>query len=108
MIKYDSDPDSLLIKTFANRKELLTKSDAEIKKLNELEKQKYGDRDLGDPQIGDNSYFISVTSLDTDIQNTRIAFIHGTTHVLVSVTDEKDISKETAVRISKIIEKRLS
>lgn len=109
VIKYDSDPDSLLIETFTNTKERNEKGFAEYKQLDELEKQDYGysDLDYGDAQIGDNSYLNSVTSQNTDIQLTQIAFIHDTTHVFVKVIDEKGISKETAMRIAKIIESRL-
>jgi len=109
VIKYDSDPDSLLIETFTNTKERQEKQFAEFKELGELEKQEeYGDSDVSDPQIGDISYFVSLTDPETDIQLARIAFIHDTTHVSVMVADEKGISKETAIRISKIIEKRLN
>jgi len=107
VIKYDSDPDSLLIETFTNTKESYEKAFAEYKQLDELKKQGV-DLDLSDPKIGDNSYFYSMINPNTDIQTTQIAFIHGITHVYVLVIDEKGISKETAIRISKIIEKRLN
>ncbi|MCK5216543.1 MAG: hypothetical protein KAJ93_02080 [Methanosarcinales archaeon] len=97
--KFDSDPDSLLIESFNLMKEGYESASAE-----ELASAGI---DFGNPDIGDDSYYIARINPDTDVQTTAIQFIHGNTFVLMYVVDEKGISKKTAIRIAKIIKSRL-
>lgn len=89
--KYDSDPNSSLIKMIT------------------LDKQYYQmiSENNGDPHIGDHSFYVAYIDPDTDIQVTQLSLIHDTTYVWISVVDEEGISKETAIRIAKIIDSRL-
>lgn len=94
VVKYDSDPDSFLI-GWVNPTLL---SDAELEALG---------ADISDPNIGDYSRSVTSINPDTDVHYTEIRFVHDTTFVVVSATNEKGISKKTAIRIAKIIEARL-
>jgi len=63
--------------------------------------------DFGNPNIGDNSYYLSSTNIITDIETTSITFIHKNNLVSVGVTDEKDESYNKAIRIAKLVKSRL-
>lgn len=95
--KYDSDPDSSLIKMISTDKMFyeMMSGDTERSPM------------TGDPYIGDYSYYWTNIDFGPDLLGTQISFIHGTTYVWMYVIDEKDISKNTAIRIAKIIESSL-
>ena len=99
--KFDSDPDSSLIELFNELKE---KSERASEVLNSAQ---LDIMDIGDPKIGDYSYYFATIDTTTDIQHTKLYFIHGNTGVTVDAIDEKGISKSTAIRVAKIIEDRL-
>jgi len=72
-----------------------------------IQKSKEMGIDMGDPHIGDCSFYWTTTDLNTDIQTTGVVFVYSTNHVGVQVTDEEGKSKKEAIRIAKIIKTRL-
>ena len=62
---------------------------------------------FGDLNIGDYSYYVSTTDINTDIKATKITFIYKNNLVLMDVIDDEDKSFNEAIRIAKLVKSRL-
>jgi len=61
---------------------------------------------MGNPNIGDASYYVSLPS-GQDVETIVLNFIYKNYMVCIEVNDEKDKSAKEAIRIAKIVKNRL-
>ena len=61
---------------------------------------------MGNPNIGDASFYMSMTK-NIDVGQFRLRFIQKNYMVQIEVLDEKDKSLNEAIRIAKIVNRRL-
>ena len=103
LFKYDSNSGLMEI-IFKIKDSYDTVSKEELKVAEEEKGIKFV---FGDPNIGDYSYYVSTTDINTDIKATSITLIYKNNLVFMSVIGEKDKSFNEAIRIAKLVKSRL-
>ena len=63
---------------------------------------------FGDPNIGNNSFYVSSTDVETGIQSTNVFFVFNNNIAVVDVTDDGKKSYNDAIRISKLMVSKLN
>ena len=81
---------------------------ASKEQLKSMEETSGGTIDFGNPNIGDNSYYISGIDINTGIESTIVIIIHKNNFVTVAVTDEKGEGYNKAIRIAKLVISKLN
>ena len=103
LLKYDSNSGLMEI-IFKIKDNYDTVSKEELKVAEEEKGIKFV---FGDLNIGDYSYYVSTTDINTDIKATKITFIYKNNLVLMDVIDDEDKSFNEAIRIAKLVKSRL-
>lgn len=62
---------------------------------------------FGDPNIGEYSYYVTTTDINTDIEATLITFMYKNNLVMIRLVDERDNSFNEAIRIAELVISRL-
>ncbi len=96
LLKYDSNTEykDIFVKTFDSYKQ----------HSKELEDKGV---EVGDPDIGDYSFYYLSTDSQPDIRNVRLYFSYKNYYAKIEVSNTKEKCLDEAIRIAKIVENRL-
>lgn len=103
LLKYDSN---FGLENIISQMKYVSDTKAEEIKSDEAE---YGVKiEFGEPNIGNHSFYVSSTDVETGVQSTNVYFVYNNNIAVVDVTDKGKKSYNDAIRISKLMISKLN